>query len=259
MPAYLNAPGIVFPANLNDFFEAFKQYRQDVRVGSGEFTDSLIFDHITEYSPQIISFFKDFPQSTFEFKTKSTNIDLLTSVKHGGNIVVSWSVNPQAITEKVEYLTPSIAERLRAAAKCQAAGYKIGFHFDPIIYYSGWEQDYEALVNDIFDTIEAKNIAWISLGTLRMNSVLKKTIENRFPKNTILDEELVLGSEDKIRYAASVRQNMYEKMTFWIRKRSQDVKVYLCMEEKDMCKELSKNNLSKKKKNSFLIPRSVKC
>ncbi len=235
LPAYLNSPGIQFPANLEDFFDAFKAYHQDIRVGSGEFADSLVFDHITEYSPQIVEFFKDYPKATFEFKTKSVNIDLLTSVKPAGNIAVAWTVNPKDVAKQVECLTPSIDERLNAAVRCQAAGYKIGFHFDPVIHYEGWEKDYEQLVNEIFDKIEAKNIAWISLGTLRMTMGLKKTIENRFPHNTILDEEMFLGYDDKIRYAANVRQSMYEKMFSFIRRRSQKVWVYLCMEEKGMC------------------------
>ena len=109
-------------------------------------------------------------------KTKSVNVDLLTSVRPAGNIVVSWTVNPPFISKTVEHLAASIEERLEAAERCQEAGYKIGFHFDPVIYYEGWEKDYRDLVNKIFDKIQAKNIAWISLGTLRMTVGLKKTM-----------------------------------------------------------------------------------
>ena len=69
LPAYLNSPGIVFPANIDDFFDKFKDYPHNIRIGSGEFTDSLVFDHITQYSPQIVEFFKSYPEATFEFKT----------------------------------------------------------------------------------------------------------------------------------------------------------------------------------------------
>jgi len=74
---YTNAPGIAFPANLDDFFDAFKNYEHDIRLGSGEFTDSLVFDNLTEYSPQIIDFFRQYPNARFEFKTKTNNIDLI--------------------------------------------------------------------------------------------------------------------------------------------------------------------------------------
>ncbi len=240
LPAYLNSPGIVFPTNIDDFFDKFKEYPHNIRIGSGEFTDSLVFDHITQYSPQIVEFFKSYPKATFEFKTKSINVDLLTSIKSGGNIVVSWTVNPPAVANAIENLAPPVEERLKAAVQCQASGYRIGFHFDPIVYYDGWENDYQWLVNQIFENIDAKNIAWISLGTLRMTQMLKKTIENRFPGNTILDEELFTGYDDKIRYDLAVRKDIYDKMTRWIRQRNRNVFVYLCMEDAKLNNEILK-------------------
>ena len=240
LPAYLNSPGIVFPANIDDFFDKFKDYPHNIRIGSGEFTDSLVFDHITQYSPQIVEFFKSYPEATFEFKTKSINIDLLTSIKPGGNIVVSWTVNPQPVAEAIENLTPPVEARLKAAVRCQDSGYRVGFHFDPIVHYNGWENDYQCLVNQIFDNIDAGNIAWISLGTLRMTQGLKKTIENRFPGNTILDEELISGYDDKVRYDLTERKDIYQKMVKWIRQRSHKVFVYLCMEDSKLNNEILK-------------------
>jgi len=233
---YINSPGIVLPANIEDFFTAFADYKQDIRVGTGEMTDSLIFDHLMEYSVAIVDFFNNYPKSTFEFKTKSDNVKLLLTTKpKADNIIVGWSVNPQAVVESVEFYTASIEQRLMAAEKCVATGFKIAFHFDPIIYFQGWEKHYEPLVNEIFDRIDAKRIAWISLGTLRISPRLKKIVEGRFPENTILDEEMILGYDEKLRYHQKVRTDIYQKMTSWIRSRGPDVQHYLCMEEKEVC------------------------
>lgn len=231
---YINSPGIVLPANIEDFFAALKNFKQNIRCGSGELTDSLAFDHISGYSPQIVDFFRKYPKSMFEFKTKSNNIDLLVSVPGARNIIVSWSMNPAKIVETVEYYTATLPQRLEAAQKCADCGYRVAFHFDPIIYYPGWEVDYEKLINDIFDTVDGGNIAWISLGTLRMTPRLKKIIENRFPDNTILDEEFLIGHDGKLRYPRDVRAFIYKNMTSWVRKHSKDVPLYLCMEEKSM-------------------------
>ena len=57
----------------------------------------------------------------------------------------------------------------------------------------GWRELYGKLIDKIFDKIAKKDIAWISLGTLRFNPRTKKIIESRFPLNNILDQELVLG------------------------------------------------------------------
>ncbi len=42
-----------------------------------------------------------------------------------------------------EHGTASLSERLLAARRCQDAGYRLGFHFDPIVEYPNWEDDYE--------------------------------------------------------------------------------------------------------------------
>lgn len=231
---YINSPGIILPANIEDFFAAFKNLRQDIRCGSCELTDSLVFDHITGYSPLIVEFFRQYPKTIYEFKTKSNNINLLTSVPGAKNIIVSWSVNPQPIVETIEFFTAPLNQRLEAAQRCVNCGYRVAFHFDPIIYYRGWEVDYEVLVNTIFDTIDGRHIAWISIGTLRMTPRLKKIIENRFPDNTMLDEEFLVGHDGKLRYPGDVRASIYKNMTSWIHKRCKDVPVYLCMEEKSM-------------------------
>ncbi|MGQ3683753.1 MAG: SPL family radical SAM protein [Candidatus Loosdrechtia sp.] len=231
---YINSPGIILPANIEDFFTALEARKQDIRCGSGELTDSLAFDYITGYSPQIVEFFRQHPKSIFEFKTKSDNIGLLTSVPGTKNVVVSWSMNPQQVVDTVEYATASLVQRLEAARTCIDCGYSVAFHFDPIVYYQGWEAGYEALIHTIFNTIDRRSIVWLSLGTLRMTPRLKKIIENRFPENTILDEEFLVGYDGKLRYPQDVRISMYKGMTSWIRKYSKDVPVYLCMEEGSM-------------------------
>jgi spore photoproduct lyase len=235
---YTNAPGIVFPANLADFFKAFEGYRQDIRVGSGETTDSLAFDHITGFSPQLVEFFRRHPQSLFEFKTKSDNVELLLTVKSAPNIVVAWSVNPQSIIDQEEFFTASLEERLKAAGKCARAGYSTAFHFDPIVAYPGWERDYAEVVDRIFAAVPEKGVRWISLGTLRMTPEHKKMIENRFPENTILDAELLTAPDGKVRYHENVRRDIYQKMLGFLRQHTKRDIIYLCMEPAGMWQDV---------------------
>jgi len=232
---YTNISGIILPVNLDDYFDGFNRYKKDgMRIGTGEFSDSLMLDEITGCSLPIIEFFNKNKNIRFEFKTKSKNISNLLKAKHNGNIVVSWSVNPQEIINENEFLTASLKERLTAASKCAQAGYKIGFHFDPIIYFKGWEKEYSKVVEMIFQKIKDADIAWISLGTLRFNPCTKTIIEKRFPDNKILDEELILGFDNKLRYYPQLRAGIYENMLKKIRGHSKRAPVYLCMEEKSL-------------------------
>ncbi|MBF0385091.1 MAG: hypothetical protein HQL27_04385 [Candidatus Omnitrophica bacterium] len=234
LQSYTNSPGIVLPANIGDFFLKLQESKKPLRIGSGQFTDSLMFDHITNYSKGIVEFFNNHQKHTFEFKTKSDNVGLLLSQKPRGNILVSWSVNPQPIIDDNEFYTAPLGKRLEAAAKCAKAGYGIGFHFDPIIYYLGWERAYCDVIEQIFMKIPQESIKWISLGCLRMTTAQKQAIENRFPENKILDGELILGFDNKLRYTFDLRREIYKKMHGWIRSCNREVSVYLCMEEKKM-------------------------
>ena len=237
---YTNTPGIILPANIGDFFNAFNAYKKaGMRIGSGEFTDSLALDRWTGYSLELIDFFNKHLGVTFEFKTKSVGIDNLLKARHSGNIVVSWSLNPQAVIDENEFFSSSLEERLAAAKRCVASGYKVGFHFDPIIYFSGWQVEYAGLIEELFSRIQPKDIVWISLGTLRFRPELKTVIENRFPANKILDEELLLGYDNKLRYPDKIRYSVYRYMISAIRSHSKDIELYLCMEDKKMRKELS--------------------
>ncbi len=235
LQGYINAPGITIPANLGDFFDAFRRYKQDIRLGSGELTDSLVFDHITEFSVPIVRFFRDFPGSTFEFKTKSDNIDNLLKIPGSDNIVVSWSVNPPRMVEENELFTAPLEKRIKAAEACVRAGYRVGFHFDPVIVYDNWEKDYEETVDRVFSRIDPSRLAWVSLGALRMTAGVKRVIENRFPRNTLLDGPLVTGYDGKYRYPRKLRTEMFTKMKGWIRRHAPKVYLYLCMEEKAVC------------------------
>ncbi|MFN7169781.1 MAG: radical SAM protein [Candidatus Omnitrophota bacterium] len=239
-----NIPGIILPANLEDFFRNFPkrfynyQFFRKPRIGNGEFTDSLALDNLTEWSCELIEFFRKKPEIFFEFKTKSSNIDNLFKVKPQDNIVIYWSLNPQKIIDSLEFYTASLEERILSAKACGEYGYRVGFHFDPLIYYENWEEDYQNLVNILFRHIPKEKIAWVSLGTLRFNPELKKIIENRFPENTILDAELFIDFDNKLRYRTDLRIMMYRKMFAWIKRKKKDLPLYLCMENREVWEEV---------------------
>lgn len=244
LQGYQNVAGIILPCNLPDFLNREKIKPVDnkmfflPRVGSGEFTDSLIFDDVTLFSGDIVKFFKENKDISFEFKTKSTNIDNLLKLGGSSNIVVSWSVNAEQMIKENEHCTPTLQERLKAAQKCVQAGYSVGFHFDPVILYEDWKQGYKKTIENIFDFIDGKYIKWISIGSLRMVATLKKVVENRFPDNKILDGELLLSYDNKLRYEDNERIKIYKHIVDCIREYNKNVVVYLCMEKSEIWKKI---------------------
>ncbi len=232
---YINAPYLTVYANIEPLFDELATLlrshpQQLVRIGSGEFSDSLSLEPLTGLSQLLIPFLRQFPNVLFEFKTKSDLVDNLLDLDPQGRVMVSWSLNPQAIVQREEHKTASLAARLQAARRCRAAGYKIGLHFDPILYFPDWEALYEPFVAQVFAALPATDITYISMGSLRFAPELKEIVQERFPKTRLMTAELVPGEDGKMRYFRPLRTEMYRKMLGWIQPYSADVPIYLCME-----------------------------
>ncbi|MCM8756797.1 MAG: hypothetical protein NC817_02025 [Candidatus Omnitrophica bacterium] len=252
---YTNFPGIILPSNLNDFYDMFKdllkKINSPIRIGTGEFCDSLALDEITNYSSQLINFLRDKPV-LFELKTKSTKIDNLLKNEPSPNIIVSWSINPQEIIDKEELMTSSLEDRLTSAKIVQEKGYSLSFHFDPIIYSENWEKIYKETIETLFKKLTPP-FRWISLGTLRGSRELKNIVEQRFPHSKIFYGELFLGEDKKLRYPKFLRKEIYQKMISWIRRYDTRTPVYLCMEDEEIWQVMDKKLTSSKNIESYII------
>jgi len=249
LQTYSNAPGIILSANVEDYYEHIENFdrklTQKIRIGTGEFTDSLAFDEYTEYSTVLIPFFRNMKNLVLELKTKVNKIDNVLKTEPNDNVVISWSINTEKMAQKYERGASRVKARVQAALLAARRGYKIGFHFDPLIYYDGWEDEYRDAVEKLFSFDEIrKNTVWISLGTLRYTPGLKQTAEKRFSDNIMFYQgEFFADSDGKLRYKKNIRIGMYNKMISWIRSFKMDACIYLCMESEDVWQ---KTPLSKK-------------
>ena len=234
-----NNPLQVAFVNIEDLFreleEVFTQFPdRNFRVGTGEITDSLALDSLVPYSQLLIPFFNRQKNAVLELKTKSDRIENLLDLPDPTNVIVSWSINPERIVDLEEKGTPSLKKRLRAASQCVEKGYRVGFHFDPIILVPGWEKAYQELVDTLFDYIPASQIEWISLGSFRYRSSLKPIIKSRHPKTMLFTGEHLPGKDGKFRYLRPLRNQAYETIRGFLKEKSQDLNIYLCMETKEI-------------------------
>jgi spore photoproduct lyase len=208
------------------------------RIGTGEITDSLALEPYIGFAREVIPFFAGQPNVLLELKTKSDCVDSLLKLDPKDRVVVSWSMNPQRVIDADEHGTASLGERLHAARRCQEAGYRLGFHFDPMIEYPGWEKDYEEMLDQAFATIDWRRLSWLSMGVLRTTPTLKRTMRERFPRTRLVTGEQVLCPDGKLRYFQPLRIEMYRKMLGWIRRAAPTVKIYLCMESKEVWRQV---------------------
>jgi len=182
---------------------------------------------------------RDKSSAILELKTKTAVVENLEDLDHGGRTVAAWSLNSPAIVAREELRTASLNERLTAAARCSSWGYRLAFHFDPIIYHPGWREGYAETVAKLFASVPKESIAWISMGCLRYIPSLKNIATQRFPGSRFFYEEFIEGLDGKARYFRTLRVEMYQYLYRLLRRyAAPETCIYLCMENDEIWREV---------------------
>ncbi|MDD2942963.1 MAG: radical SAM protein [bacterium] len=202
------------------------------RITTGEVVDSLVWDNLTDSSYDLVPFFARQDNAILELKTKSNHIDNLLRLKneHRGHTVISWSVNAESICRTDEVHTASLDERIEAASQVVEAGYRVGFHFDPVVHFPGWEDEYSASVRKIFDRIAVGNVAWVSVASLRYAPQMQEIMRERFPHSDLPYGEQFLAKDNKLRYIQPLRFKVIDFVWKQLKSVSPAMPVYMCME-----------------------------
>jgi len=259
---YLKNPLITIHSNTNDLWSQLDIFLRNnkgrgLRIGTGELGDSLVLDHLTERSKDLISFFRKRGNAQLELKTKTVNIKNILESEPADNIVIAWSLNSEKMAREEEHGAPPVWERIEAAKLVSGKGFRVAFHFDPIIRYQGWEEEYGQIIDILLKASNTMNIAWISLGSLRFPPDLKAIIKKRFPSSLIIYDEFVKGKDGKFRYFKPVRVQLYKKLVSLLKqKEDQSIPLYFCMENNEVWKEIiGKKPRSKEDVEEYLASR----
>jgi spore photoproduct lyase len=237
--SYLNSFGITQFINTEELYESLRELVNNgggrvYRIGTGEFTDSLMYDPLTGIGRDLIGITSPFKNVMLELKTKSGNVDHLLDVRERGSAVLSWSLNTGRNIGLYENDSASLDERLAAAGKASSAGYFTAFHFDPIIIYDGWMDDYKNTIDRLFREVDPEKIVWISLGGFRFMPDFRDVLRESGRYNGLASGEMFPGIDGKLRYLKRNRVNMYRTMKSYIEKHRGRPFIYLCMESADV-------------------------
>ncbi len=251
---YINCGSVMICANIPKVFEELKAKTRDdflMRLGTGELADSLALEPYVHLNDELLPGLKKCKNMVLELKTKSAFIDSILKYDVADQVVVGWSVNPQCIVDRDEYKSASLDERLAAARTMIEHGYRVTFHFDPVILIPGWQEQYRAVIRKLRDTIPGDRVAWLSIGGLRFTPSLKKLIQDKFKKSNIVSYgEFVPCPDGKLRYFRPTRVAMYRFMVEEILAWNRSIPVYLCMESEQVwrqvfgCHPLERDTLS---------------
>ncbi len=235
LQAYFHPPVLKYYINRErlaaELDAVFHNTGRPLRIGTGEFTDSMIWNCCTDLNSYLVELFAAQTRAVLELKTKTADINVLRGMKHNRKTIAAWSLNTERVISSEERRTATLDERLAAAAECEAMGYPVAFHFDPVILYDGCKEEYLKVIDRLFSYVSHDNIVWISIGAFRFMPQLKPVIEKRFPESVIAYGEFVPGMDRKMRYFKPLRIDIYRSMVERIREHAPGVCVYFCMED----------------------------
>lgn len=241
LQSFLNFPLITIFVNIEDVLKEIDQLlasqpKRLFRMGTGELTDSLALDPITHLNEMLIRHCYG-KKMILEIKTKTDSIQHLPKIEKR-NIIVSWSLNPEDLIKNEEFKSAPAQSRLKAAREVLKKGYRLGFHFDPLLMTADWGKKYGQLIDLLTRTIPEEEVLWVSLGSFRYPSSLKSIIDKRFPNSRIVTGEFVRGADGKMRYFRPERTILYQTIHEKLRERWKNVFIYFCMENQTVWQDV---------------------
>jgi spore photoproduct lyase len=202
-----------------------------IHIGTGQSSDSLIWGNQHGVLEALFAFAAEHPNALLEFKTKSDNIQYFLDNKTPRNVVCSWSMNTPTIIECEEHFTANLARRLAAARQVADRGVQVAFHFHPMIYYQGWEQEYREIALRIMKQFDPSEVSFISFGAVTFIKPVIKQIRSLGLPTKILQSHFAPDPHGKMSYPDDIKVRlfsaMYDAFTPW----RESVFQYLCMEK----------------------------
>jgi spore photoproduct lyase len=196
--------------------------------------------------------------AVLELKSKSVNIDNLAgwpTRTHPGGLVAEQSDDHGPGRDPHRH--PGGAPACGGAVR--PMGVQAGFSFRPDYLHEGWQEGYRHTIRQLFATVPAEAIVWISLGALRYLPSLKQIAAERFPASRIFYQEFIEGLDGKRRYFRSERVALYRCLVDELRQHADPrTCIYFCMENDTIWKQVFGFTPAEKGGLSTMLDRSVR-
>ncbi len=220
---------------IKDLLHHLKRVRLDpdktYHIGTGQSSDSLMWGNHHGLLDALYEFARANPNVILEMKSKSGRVDYFLENRPPVNMVFTWSLNPQIIIENEEIGSASLSRRLQSARKLADTGQPVGFHFHPIIWYRGWQEDYADLVSRLTSMFGPEETVMVSLGTLTFIRSVIKQLRSHMRKTTILQMPLeeICG---KLSYPFDIKKDLFSVVyNAFPKSWKHEVFFYMCMED----------------------------
>lgn len=233
--SYLEHRRLVVFTNTDDLAGEIGRVRAEgstVRLTTGELGDSLAMDELTGTTRDILAMLNG-SGMTLDVRTKSNRMDhLLRGDTAGRNLVITWTLGPEAQAAREERGTAPLEARCDAMRRTAACGIRVGVRFDPIIPFYTDIAEYRRILETIAASVDPRFLSRFELGLVRFPPGLWQCIRSNEPASPLLRGEYFRDREGKIRLYRPARIALYRELARAIRSFFPDVPIDLSMEER---------------------------
>jgi DNA repair photolyase len=198
----------------------------------GKLQDGMALDPLTGYSRTMIRFFAEHPYARLRILSKSADFQNVLDLDHRGNTVLCWSLNPPAVREDYEAVTPGIENRLQAMEQCAAAGYPIRVMLMPIIPIPEWQRHYDEFLEQLLTRVKLDRL---TLGGVCSYGPALNLMERKLGQGNLVSRSLSVinnsPGDGRARYPLELRRGIYEHLLRTIRRFQPELTCALCMED----------------------------
>jgi spore photoproduct lyase len=236
LQGYFQSPDLVFFLNHHEIAEEIKKtaenYPQEtVWFHAGEFSDCLALSHCTREWNTFIPLFKEIPHAKLELRCKSSNLKGLAGIEPVDNVHITFSLAPEKQVKEFDLLASPLKARIQAMEELQKRGFKVGLHFDPLVYSPTFQEDFKELIYELQSRLNWNEIQYISLGVIRFPDQLFSSFKRNYPGQGKHFLEMKKTEGGLRRYSDDLREWMFKYCEDTLLSSGiQEKKVYRCME-----------------------------
>jgi spore photoproduct lyase len=173
-----------------------------------------------------------FQRSQLRILSKSADFQNVLDLDHRGNTVLCWSLNPPAVREDYEAVTPGIENRLQAMEQCAAAGYPIRVMLMPIIPIPEWQRHYDEFLEQLLTRVKLDRL---TLGGVCSYGPALNLMERKLGQGNLVSRSLSVinnsPGDGRARYPLELRRGIYEHLLRTIHRFQPELTCALCMED----------------------------
>lgn len=181
---FASANAVMF-VNSTDFFAAVRERLEAlgaIYLSLSYDTDILGFEGIAPLTRRWIEFARTAPNLTLEIRTKSGRYKAIADIPPPPNVILAWTVSPEAVVERFERGTAGLTARLSNIAAAVADGWSVRLCFDPVLWSPTWRTDYATLIDTIAAGVPLERIKDATVGVFRMNQDFFKALRKTQPR-----------------------------------------------------------------------------